>query len=201
MRLLDGKDVLRKATRAVEAATAAELVLVVRTRSGTYRDVHYAFGMAFALATLLALLYLPHEFPLWLFAVDLLAAFVAGSLAAALVGSLGRALVPAARRARQVAEAARAAFYDKGVSRTSGRWGVLVYASCFEQAVEVLPDLGVAPEVLDEGTRQALGAAVARDDATAFAAALEALGARLAERYPRQADDRNELGDDVDAAS
>lgn len=201
MKLLDGREVLRKATSAVEAKTAAEVVVVVRRRSGTYRDAHYAFGMAFSLATLLALLYLPHEFPLWLFAVDLLASFVAASVAASLVGALGRTLVPAARRQRQVAEAARAAFYDKGVSRTSGRWGILVYASCFEQAVEILPDLGVDPAVLDDATRQALADAVAADDADAFAAALGALGARLEARYPRRGDDQNELDDDVDAAS
>jgi len=199
--LLDDKDALGKATRGVEAITAAEIVLVVRGRSATYRDAHYAFGVAVAVATLMALLYLPQEFPLWLFAVDLLASFVGFSVLAALVPGITRALVPASRRARQVAESARAAFYDKGVSRTSGRWGVLVYASVLEQEVEVLPDLGIEEGVIDEPTVEALRAAVAADDTAAFTAALAALGQRLAARYPRTEGDVNELDDAVDAAS
>jgi len=199
--LLDDKTALGKAAREVEAITAAELVLVVRARSATYRDAHYAFGVAVAVATLMALLYLPQEFPLWLFAVDLLASFVGFSVLAALVPAITRALVPAGRRARQVAESARAAFYDKGVSRTSGRWGVLVYASLLEQEVEVLADLGIEEGVVDEPTIEALRAAVAADDTAAFTAALAALGKRLAARYPRTEGDLNELDDAVDAAS
>ncbi len=201
MGLLDDKTALGKAAREVEAITAAELVLVVRARSATYRDAHYAFGVAVAVATLMALLYLPQEFPLWLFAVDLLASFVGFSVLAALVPAITRALVPAGRRARQVAESARAAFYDKGVSRTSGRWGVLVYASLLEQEVEVLADLGIEEGVVDEPTIEALRAAVAADDTAAFTAALAALGKRLAARYPRTEGDLNELDDAVDAAS
>ncbi|MBK7400202.1 MAG: hypothetical protein IPJ34_29100 [Myxococcales bacterium] len=203
MGLLDDKTALGKAAREVEAITAAELVLVVRARSATYRDAHYAFGVAVAVATLMALLYLPQEFPLWLFAVDLLASFVGFSVLAALVPAITRALVPAGRRARQVAESARAAFYDKGVSRTSGRWGVLVYASLLEQEVEVLADLGIEEGVVDEPTIEALRAAVAADDTAAFTAALAALGKRLAARYPRTEGDLNELDARraVDAAS
>ena len=201
MGLLDDKTALGKAAREVEAITAAELVLVVRARSATYRDAHYAFGVAVAVATLMALLYLPQEFPLWLFAVDLLASFVGFSVLAALVPAITRALVPAGRRARQVAESARAAFYDKGVSRTSGRWGVLVYASLLEQEVEVLADLGIEEGVVDEPTIEALRAAVAADDTAAFTTALAALGKRLAARYPRTEGDLNELDDAVDAAS
>lgn len=201
MGLLDDKTALGKAAREVEAITAAELVLVVRARSATYRDAHYAFGVAVAVATLMALLYLPQEFPLWLFAVDLLASFVGFSVLAALVPGITRALVPAGRRARQVAESARAAFYDKGVSRTSGRWGVLVYASLLEQEVEVLADLGIEEGVVDEPTIEALRAAVAADDTAAFTAALTALGKRLAARYPRTEGDVNELDDAIDAAS
>ncbi|MBL8721684.1 MAG: hypothetical protein JNL79_37200 [Myxococcales bacterium] len=201
MGLLDDKTALGKAAREVEAITAAELVLVVRARSATYRDAHYAFGVAVAVATLMALLYLPQEFPLWLFAVDLLASFVGFSVLAALVPAITRALVPAGRRARQVAESARAAFYDKGVSRTSGRWGVLVYASLLEQEVEVLADLGIEEGVVDEPTIEALRAAVAADDTPLFTTALAALGKRLAARYPRTEGDVNELDDAVDAAS
>lgn len=201
MGLLDDKTALGKAAREVEAITAAELVLVVRARSATYRDAHYAFGVAVAVATLMALLYLPQEFPLWLFAVDLLASFVGFSVLAALVPAITRALVPAGRRARQVAESARAAFYDKGVSRTSGRWGVLVYASLLEQEVEVLADLGIEEGVVDEPTIEALRAAVAADDTPLFTTALAALGKRLAARYPRTEGDVNELDDVVDAAS
>src|SRR5262245_19104590 len=133
--------------RAIEAAvkdgeskTSAEHVVVVRACSGTYRDVHFAFGFAFAVVTLVALLYLPTEFPLHVFGVEIVVAFVVGSLFAAAFAPLSRALVTNKRLDAQVDEAAHAAFFAKNVARTSVRTGVLVFVSLFERRARVLAD-------------------------------------------------------------
>lgn len=191
------RDQIVAAVREAESRTAAEIVVVARARSGTYRDAHFAFGFAVAVATLTALFYLPTVFPYWLFPIDVVVSFAVGSLLAATIGPLGRALVPHGRLDAQVTEGAHAAFFAGGVSRTSGRWGVLVYVSVFEQRARVVADIGVdanleqATAAIQEGAR----------DPSRLPDGIRALGAALAQSLPRSADDRNELPDAIDAAS
>jgi putative membrane protein len=180
-----------------EAKTSAELVVVVRAHSGTYRDVHYAFGFAFALATLVALLYLPTEFPLWLFGVDIIVGFIVGSLIAAVVAPLARALATTKRLDAQVDQAAHAAFFERSVSRTSARTGVLLFVSLFEQRVRVLPDIGIHVEEMGEAWKGAiLAAAEGARDPQVIPAGLRALAVALAAQHPRTEGDTNELPDE-----
>jgi putative membrane protein len=102
-----------------------------------------------------------------------------------------------------VRSAARAAFVDLGISRTSGRWGVLVYVSILERAAEVVPDLGVDLGMMgEEWTRavKAIHVAAARLDFEAFKAAALALGPVLGKAHPHRDDDVNELPDEVSAS-
>jgi putative membrane protein len=101
---------------------------------------------------------------------------------------------------RNVQTAARGAFYDLGIARTSGRNGILVFVSVFERECVVLPDIGVDPTVFGsayqnvvDGLRQA----IRRRRVPAFRQALESLGPLLGAQMPRAADDVNELPDEV----
>ncbi len=195
---------LTAAVRDAEARTAAEIVVVVRPRSGTYRDVAYAFGFGLAVVTLTALLYLPTEFPLWMFGLDVVVAFAVGALLVALSPGLTRLLTSKKRLDDQVTTAAHAAFFEKGVSRTSGRWGVLVYVSLLEGHARVVPDVGIEPHFSEADAKEALANAVAAieegaQDASVLPVGLLALGVVLGERLPRGEDDVNELGDAADA--
>jgi putative membrane protein len=96
-------------------------------------------------------------------------------------------------------EAARSRFFDLGVGRTTGRTGILVYASALERRVEVVPDVGVVTTT-DEwrSATSTLERSMARGvDLDSFVAALAALGPALAGPMPRQPDDVNELPDEV----
>jgi putative membrane protein len=189
-----------QAVKTVEAETSAEVVVAVRRRSGDYRIVAYHFGFGALGAVMLWLLVAPQVFSLGAIALDGLAAFVLGALLCANVDALTRALTRTATRQSNVEAAARAAFFDLGISRTSGRNGILVYVSTFERTLAVLADVGIDAARLGASwtnARAALQAAVRRKDFEAFIAGLEHLGPVLGAVMPRAADDVNELPDEV----
>jgi putative membrane protein len=133
-------------------------------------------------------------------ALDAVLAFGAGLLLALNVAPLLRLLARGRRLERHVQEAARIAFYDLGISRTSGRSGLLVFVSTFEQRAVLLPDVGVPVEAFGgawHGAAAALSRAVKARDFAAFGRALESLGPMLSQQLPRSADDVNELSDEV----
>jgi putative membrane protein len=188
------------AVKAVEAQTAAEVVVAVRRLSGSYRaaDYHAGFG---AMAVVVGyMLVAPQIFTLGQMALDGLAAFVIGALLSANVSHVRRLLVRRRTLDANVDAAARAAFYDLGISRTSGRNGILVFLSAFERRCTVVPDIGVDPKSLGEDYDEACRAiadAARTMDLEAFLAAVEKLGPPLATAMPRRADDVNELPDEV----
>ena len=186
------------AVAAIEAQTGAEVVVAVRRQSGDYLAADRLAGALAAFACLLVLLFHPHPFAVATMPVDVLLAYGLGVLGCARSAAARRALTPSATRARLVADAARAAFVDRGVARTRQRAGLLVYVSLLERAVEVVADVGLDPAALgpEWGERiEALRAAVARPDADRFDAALVALGPVLARAVPRRDDDADELPD------
>ncbi len=193
----------REATAAVqeiERQTAAEVVVAVRRESGWYRAADLGFGAALALLLVAVALALPVAFRPWALLVDLVVGFGLGALVCSWTPALRRALTPASRRREAVQRAARAALVELGVTRTSGRWGVLVYVSMFEREAVVVPDAGVDLAAMGEGwprAVQALQSAVRRLDYPGFVAALRALGQPLGAAHPRQAGDVNELPDEV----
>mgnify|MGYP006899134627 CR=1 FL=1 len=110
-------------------------------------------------------------------------------------------LTPRGLKRAKVRRAAVEQFLAKGVHRTEARTGVLIYASLAERAVEVVAD-ETAHRQIDEGAwaqaASALATGLKRESAAAgFVRAVEQCGAVLAERFPRGADERNELPDRI----
>jgi putative membrane protein len=189
-----------QAVKTVESETSAEVVVAVRRRSGDYRIVAYHFGFGAMAAVTLVLLVVPPVFGLGAIALDGLAAFVLGALLCANVDALTRSLTRTATRRSNVEAAARAAFFDLGISRTSGRNGILVFVSTFERTIAVLTDVGIDRGRLGADwttTRDAMQQALKHKDFGAFIAGLERLGPVLRAVMPRAEDDVNELPDEV----
>ena len=194
----EAREAAVEAVGAVEALTSAELVVAVRAQSGSYRAADLVAGAVAGFAALLLLLFLPQPFAVATMPFDVLAAFGLGLLASSRAPALRRALTPAAARRASVLTAARAAFYELGVSKTARRNGVLVYVSLLERVAEVVTDVGIDAAALGPAwpaACAALARAVESDDVRAFAQALRGLAPPLAERMPRAADDVNELPD------
>lgn len=186
------------AVQAVEAQTSAELVVAVRRRSDSYRGTCWLFALLCACAAMLYAQFSPTVFHPYYLQLDLLLAFGLGYAVCSLT-PLRRWLTPGRTKAARVAAAARATFYDLGVSRTSGRNGILLYVSLLERRAELVPDIAIEPRVLGDGwTRAAaaIQAAAGRCDFDALLEAMSALGPALGQAMPRQADDVNELPDE-----
>jgi len=198
--LPESKARVTRTIKEIEAQTSAEVVVAARRRSGAYRDVGYLLGFALAVATLSFSLFHPASFSLESMPIDVVVAFAVGALATGTSNTLRRLLVPSKTLALRCREAARSRFFDLGVGKTSGRNGILVYASVLERRVEVVADLGV--DVASDAWKRAATALetslAAGADIDAFVRALAALGPVLGSVMPRQADDVNELPDEVD---
>jgi putative membrane protein len=188
-----------EAVRAFETHTSAELVVTVKKQVRPYREVDLAFGAGFAFAALLFLLFYPLDFDTKMMPLDTVLAFAFGFLFARAVPSVRRLAIPLAKRRSAVEEAAKASFVDLGVSKTTGRTGVLVFVSLFEGVVAIVADVGVTAEARKAANEARVGleAALARSDVRGFAEILEALGPRFGATMARSADDVNELSDEV----
>lgn len=188
-----------QAVRAFETHTSAELVVTVRKHARRWTEIDLACGGVVALLALVFLLFHPAEFSVALMPADVSLAFAAGFALSRWFAPLRRALAPRRARRTAVDDAAKIAFVDLGVSRTTGRTGVLVYVALFERLVGIVVDVGVSDEAkkaADEA-RDALEAALSRSDVRTFAEVLEALGPRFGATMERAADDVNELPDEV----
>jgi len=185
------------AIRAIETSTSAEVVVAVRPRCGHYRHTDYLVGFALSFAALLVFLFDSHEFSIDWMPLDTLVAFALGSVLSAVVPALRRALTSRKLMRSNVHTAARAAFVDLEIARTSARTGILVFVSTFERGVEVVPDIGVDPVVLGPAFAEAVRALEAalrgRRTFPTFLEALRSLGPILGKALPRSADDVNEL--------
>jgi len=188
------------AVKRVEAQTSAEVVVAVRKRSGRYGVLAYHFGVGFAALLVAFLLVTPQVYSVGAIALEGLLAFALGTVAAANFDTLLRAMSRAKTLDSNVNTGARAAFFDLGISRCSGRNGMLVYVSLFERRCVVLPDLGIDPAGLGEAwlaAQRDLEQAVKRRNLPDFYRALESLGPVLGRAHPRSEDDVNELPDEV----
>ena len=197
----DARAGFARAVETIEGASAVEVVIAVRRRSGAYRHANVALGAAAAFAGLAAMLFVSHAFGLMSILID---PFVVGLLVGALVELVPhakRALTTPAARRREVARAARAAFVDRGVHATTGRSGLLVYLSWLECDVALVPDLGLARALPDGTLARAENelAAAMRAGGAAVARRLEALAPVLGRAMPHQPDDVNELPDAIDS--
>jgi len=196
----EAKQAAAASVRRVEAQTSAEVVVAVRKSSGHYGVLAYHFGLGLAALVVSYLLVAPTVYSVGAIAIEGLLAFALGSALAANLATLRRALSRSTTLTENAKRAARAAFFDLGISRTSGRNGLLVYVSLFERSCVVLSDIGIDTSQLEPGWLAASGQleqAVRRRDLPAFQQALENLGPVLGRVHPRSADDVNELPDEV----
>ncbi len=186
--------------RDLEASSAAEVVITVRkSTADVWLAVWRAGGLGAALTGATVLL-LPRLFTWQEIALDTSLGFFLGALLASLCPATVRWLSGEARLRAALERGARAAFYELGVSRTTGRTGLLVYVSVLERSVQLVPDLALGACALDEALAEiarAASQALRRGDFEAFLDALRALGPLLGAAMPRAEDDVNELSDEV----
>jgi uncharacterized membrane protein len=196
------KQAVQRAVVDIESRTAAEIIVIVRRASDSYRDADYLGGFFASLLVLVGLLYLPPQFPLWTFVPNVVLGFAIGAFALSRIPWCRQQLTARRVLLKRAQSAARSAFVERGYSRLPGRNAVLVYVAVLEGHVEVVADAGAGAATSQPGWPAAcagLAAALRRHDVPRFVAAMRAMGDLLEANCPRVADDRNELPDEVHA--
>jgi putative membrane protein len=109
------------------------------------------------------------------------------------------ALTPGATKTRRVRRRAIAVFKAGAERRTIGRTGVLIYLSMGEHRAEIVADEAITkvttPETWGEAMAALLVDVKAGRPAEGIIAAIERVGAVLAEHFPRSTTDTNEIPD------
>ena len=109
------------------------------------------------------------------------------------------ALTPGATKTRRVRRRAIAVFKAGAERRTIGRTGVLIYLSMAEHRAEIVADEAITnvttPETWGEAMAALLVEVKAGRPADGIVAAVERVGAVLAEHFPRSSTDTNEIPD------
>jgi putative membrane protein len=210
---------IAEAVSAAEMASAGEIVTIVTQQSDSYRDVALAWSISVAFLALAALELAPgfylglierllglwaHECPPRAVLGVALTVAVIKFLAMLLLTAwqpLRLVLTPAPMKSARVHARALTCFRIGAEGRTTGRTGILIYLSMAEHRAEIIADEAiaskVAPEVWGDAMHALLGPIRAGRIGDGMVAAIQRVGAVLAEHLPRAADDQNELPDRV----
>ncbi|HYU95365.1 MAG TPA: hypothetical protein VE989_04290 [Sphingomicrobium sp.] len=205
------------AIAAAEASSNGEIVAVATPLSDSYHDValHWALVPLFAVLAWAA--WRPTALQWWYdrllgsWGVEptlsqlltLLMVFAALKFTVALLilkwMPLRLALTPAATKHRRVRRRAVTVFRAAAEKRTAGRTGILIYLSIGERRAEIVADEAILKVTDDHTWGEAMAALLEQVRAgrpgEGICAAIERVGAVLAEHFPRSADDSNEIPD------
>lgn len=182
----------------IEKSTDAELVLVLRARSGPYYHADFLFGALLAFAGLNFLLFAPLEFHQYWVPIDFILLFVMGAFLSSRSNGLRRLLTSKKFRREAVRTAAAAMFYEAGIANTNAEMGVLVYVSLLERRLELIADRGVLKGVPALEWNQMLfelHQAGRKPDPETLLQAFRNLGGLLAKHLPATGENPNELPD------
>lgn len=191
-------DAIAEAIRDIEKQTSAEIVVVVRGRSGTYRQSDYLFGAIVALIGLVFVLFSPIEFHTYWIPFDVVALFVAGAWISSRGDWIRRVFTTKQFRAHAARTGASAMFYEAGIANTSAENGMLVYLSLLEGRLEVIADRGILKAVPPLKWNQCVfELKQIGKEATPqkFIEGLRMTGKLLAEHLPATGENPNELAD------
>lgn len=192
------REALTSCVREIEKATDAELVLIVRARSGSYRHVDYLFGAILAFAGLNFLLFSPVNFQVYWVAIDVALLFILGTFLSSRSSTIRYFLSHKRRRSEAVRTGAAAMFYEAGIANTDAEMGVLVYLSLLERRLELIADRGVLKAVPSLDWNQSLfelHEAGRKPEPETLLKGLRDLGKLLAQHLPPTGKNPNELPD------
>jgi putative membrane protein len=204
------------AVAAAEERSDGEIITIAAERSDAYHDVglHYAVLVLFLVLAFFAAL--PHQLELWWTRLigwsaeptmrELLTLLLGFALAKFLAVlfilkwmPLRLALTPRSTKTRRVRRRAVMLFKTGGERRTIGRTGILIYLSMAEHRAEIIGDEAITAVTTPETWGEAMAALITEVKAgrpgDGIVAAVELIGAVLAEHFPKTSADTNEIPD------
>jgi uncharacterized membrane protein len=138
---------LTDAVRELEACSCAEVVIEIRSRSGSYAQADARFASVIAFVGLLVLLFSPWPFDVRWIAIDVVLAWILGLFVARKSDSARRLMTTRRERVAQARMVAASVFFERGIANTRRESGILLYLGLLEAHVELLADRGVLAAV------------------------------------------------------
>lgn len=200
---------IRLTVQTAEQQTNAEIVPMIVTRSGLYRDAQHRAGLLLSVVVLVLMLTMEIVWLPWGWHGSNAAWLVLGTVLAYGVGTwLGalapciRLLTPTDRMQHKVRLRAERAFAQHAVSQTRERTGVLIMVSLLEHQVYVLADQSIFQRVPSERWSSIVEAAVGRlkrgDIVGGLCEGIQVCGTLLASVSPsRPGDNPDELSNEL----
>ncbi len=189
---------LAQQVRDIEAKTDAEIVIVVRARSGVYRHADYLFGLLLAFAGLIFVLFSPFDFHTYWVPFDVVLLFVIGAFVSSRSSFLRSLLTTKNFRAKAARAGAAAMFFEAGIANTHAENGLLIYLSLLERSLELIADRGIltaVPPLEWNHTLFELKQAGLLAEPESLKMGLKSLGELLAKHKPVTGENPNELPD------
>jgi len=192
---------IKEAAAGAESRTIGEIAVMVIDESSRYREAEILGGVILAsLASLIATTLFFHESIWWYIPLSFLLFFPA-RLVFERFGALKMYCISNKRKETAVKERALIAFYEKGLYKTRQNTGILFFLSILEHKVWVLADKGIN-EKMEQATLNRFAGKIAQGirEGRACDSLVEAIGEAgnlLAQHYPIQPGDINELSDEI----
>ncbi|MGO4676947.1 TPM domain-containing protein [Bosea sp. 2YAB26] len=193
------QEAIAEAVRQAESLTSGEIVVVIDRAASSYRTVPLVMALVLALFVPWPLLILTATSAPRIFLIQLVCA--ATLMVTLLWYGRGGRFVPGFIKRRRAHDVALREFTARGLTRTRGRTGVLLYIALQERYAEIVADIGI-DETIDQavwrGIIEPLLAAAKEDRLReGLIDAVGAVGSVLARHAPPAADDVDELPNKV----
>lgn len=188
---------IEAAVQEAESRTSGEIVPLVVDESYHYPRAEIVGGGCFALVLgVLAAWGLGHS-SVWVFLPVFLISYLPCRWLIRALPGLKRRLIHPLEITTEVEEKALVAFLEHGLHQTRDATGVLILISLFERRVRVLADTGISavvPQQEWDGIVATITAGIRTGQVCeALCSAIGRCGDLLQQRFPRKADDRDEL--------
>jgi uncharacterized membrane protein len=138
---------LTDAVRELELRSCAEVVVELRSRSGSYSQADARFASVIALVALAVLLFSPWPFRAGWVVVDVVIAWILGLFLSRKSDSVRHLMTSRRERVAQARMVAAAVFHQRGIANTSSESGILLYLGMLERHIELVADRGVLAAV------------------------------------------------------
>lgn len=182
----DGRKRIAEAIQAAERRTSGEIVTVIAAESSPYMHISFMWAALIALLVpwpFIHFTWMPVH-TIWLIQLTVFAVL----LAVLLYRPIRYAFVPGSMKRERAHRRAVEQFLTQNLHTTDGRTGVLIFVSVAERYVEILADAGIHAKVPQSDWKDIVDQLTDHigdgRPADGFIAAIEAVGARLAEHFP-----------------
>ncbi|MDJ0942485.1 MAG: TPM domain-containing protein [Kiloniellales bacterium] len=187
---------IARAIQEAESRTAGEIVTIIAREADDYPFLPLLWAAGTALLTPLPLVLL--DLPLTalqIYEIQIVVFLGLGLLTR--WQPIKMRLIPRALKRQRAGRLARAQFVEQGLHHTEGRSGIMIFVSVAERYVEIMADQGindrVPPGSWDGIVRDFVAKVRAKQTAEAFLNAVERCGALLAEHFPAEPRNPDEL--------